>query len=266
MKLLLFVFLVALPAMADELILNDGRKIEWKQITDNGETYEVKTKKGETLTFKKADVHRLSSGARETPLTGASFTFEGKTKTVDLFSVIDSKRDALQGKWKFSGSALVVDSDIATPTPLKINVLAPDEYDLTAVVERKEGVDNFYIGLVVDGKQIMVDLDVASAGLSGLSLIDGRGQDSNGTGTTGQVFVKGAKPRTVVCKVRNEGIVITVDGKDLISWKADYGKASVLPIYSMPGNTPSFFVGTYKVTAVSRSSFVITKLTLTSKK
>jgi hypothetical protein len=38
---------------ADELVLKDGKKIEWKTITDEGDTYEVTTPQGTKITVKK---------------------------------------------------------------------------------------------------------------------------------------------------------------------------------------------------------------------
>jgi hypothetical protein len=140
---------------------------------------------------------------------------------------------------------------------------------VTVVAERKEGIDDLYIGLVVGkGQQIMVDLDPFGTGISGLKLINGQGPAGNGTGTTGKIFSgeKGAKPRTVVCSVRKDGITVTVDGTELIKWAADYEKASIPPECAMPGNKSALFIGTQKVAAVRSSSFQVTQLKVSFRK
>jgi len=274
MRLLIACTLAAFPigAAADELVLKDGKKIEWRILKDAGDVYEVETEKGDKLTVKKSDVKKIGPAEPQSPLTGATFSFKGGTTVVDFMKRgFNFQEDAIQGCWKMAGpGALLVDNTLpGTPTSLRLSVPnLPEEYDVTVTAERKEGIDDLYIGLVVGGKQVMVDLDPYQHGMSGIALIDGKGPDQNGTGTTGKIFSseKGAKPRTVVCMVRNQGIVVTVDGKDLIAWKADYDKVSIPPANGMPGNKVSLFIGTWKGAAVRSSSFQITQLKVSYKK
>src|SRR2546427_2270047 len=98
---------IAGPGLADEIQTKDGKKIEFKALTDEGDYWELTTPQGTKVTVKKADFDKLiPSGVKEAPLTGASFTFDKKRKLTmsDILSKIDLKKDELVPTWKMAGS------------------------------------------------------------------------------------------------------------------------------------------------------------------
>lgn len=261
-----FVILLACAAalQADEIILRGGKSIEWKSIKQDEAGYEIVTAQGATLRFKRSEIEKvvLSSDA---PLTGATITFAGKTKTQNLIAGIDPKRDAPKGKWKFgAGGTLVCESDVDVPTLLEVPCAIPAEYDISAIVERREGVDPFYIGLVGGGSQFLLEVDSAKSTQTGLTLGPGKDMNQNGTASPGGVLEVG-KPRQVTVQVRADTVAVLLDGKELFRWKAAYDGCSLVPAITLPGKKMSLFIGTYKMTAVQKCSFTVTKLTLTQK-
>src|SRR5205809_7329509 len=110
-KSLLLVLVLMTPGrlLADEIQTKDGKKVEFKVLTDEGDSWELTTPQGTKVTIKKSDFDRfIPGGVKETPLTGASFTFDKKRKLdkVDLLAKFDAKKDGLTGTWKLNGNVL----------------------------------------------------------------------------------------------------------------------------------------------------------------
>ncbi|MBI3857692.1 MAG: hypothetical protein HY293_18580, partial [Planctomycetes bacterium] len=151
--------LAAAPLSADELVLKDGRTIEWTNLKDEGDTYEVTTPQGTKLSIRKEDVESFTKKKAPELLTGATITFDKKKKleTVDLLAQIDIKKDIVSGPWRFGGRLLSGGPGQAESlSKLQIGGFQaiPEEYDLTMVVERKEATNGFFvvlISLVVQG-------------------------------------------------------------------------------------------------------------------
>jgi hypothetical protein len=217
---------LATSTSADTLVLKDGKAIEWKTITDAGDSYTVETSKGEKITVKKADVKTLSGEASPVLLTGASITFDKKEKlqVVDLLSRLDLKKDALTGSWKLAAGALVAQASGDASARLQFSGFAPpDEYDLSMVLERKEGGGSFEVGIVGDGHQVAFRFELFKT-FNGLACVEGKSvQDSPYTIVQGLFEPK--KPRALVFMVRKNAFVVRLDGKDFYSWKADWSKA-----------------------------------------
>lgn len=157
-----------------------------------------------------------------------------RPRTVDLLALIDPKQDSVDGEWTVEGRVLVC----AQKRPwarIQIPYTPPDEYDLTIVAERKEGLEAINIGLVRAGSLFHAVVDgFAFKGLqSGLSTIDGRTADNNETTVRGQLLANDVAS-TVVCSVRKEGVTMTVDGKKIFDWKGDYKRLGNHPALRMP--------------------------------
>src|SRR5574342_822336 len=109
MRTIVLLALLALPAAADELVLRDGRRIPWKSLSAEGDTYTVETRDGKKLTFRKSEVERFSmedAAPEAKALTGASFLLDPKRSvTTDL--IMKAKVEATAGAWKMSGRTLV---------------------------------------------------------------------------------------------------------------------------------------------------------------
>ncbi len=243
--------------VADEIILKDGKTIEWAAIRDRGDSYEVETPQGGKIIVKKEDVDRVTTVAKAAPLTGASFTFEKKRKpeTVDLMSKINLKSDALSGSWKYVGGALVGSCSGDLHGKLQTSVVPPEEYDVTVVVERKEGADDFLIGLMGGGNRFTLHFDCMRKNWSGIVMVDGQNPDASGVGVQEKFFKNGA-PRTITVMVRKDALLVRADGKDFFGWKADWSRISPDFRLAIP-NKGALFIGVYD------STFHVTKFTLT---
>ena len=64
MRCFLALLLIALPIGADELVLKDGKRVEWTSLKDLGESFEVESKGGVKLEVKKSDVARIEFRSR----------------------------------------------------------------------------------------------------------------------------------------------------------------------------------------------------------
>lgn len=155
-------------------------------------------------------------------------------RVVDLLALIEPAKDTVDGEWTFDGRTLVC----ARKRPwarIQIPYAPPDEYDLTVVAERKDGLEAINIGLVRGGAQFHAVVDgFAFKGLqSGLSTIDGRFADNNETTVKGQLLANDAAG-TVVCEVRKGGVRMRVDGKLVFDWKGDFKRLGNHPALKVP--------------------------------
>lgn len=173
---------------------------------------------------------------------------------LDLLKLV-SPKDSVGAEWVLSGSTLISPNGKACRIQIPY---APgeSEYDLTVVVQPKEGSGNFEIGLAYGKAQFMVDLDGSpTADLSGLHLLDGKGAVENETTHKGKVLI-GRPTCTIVCAVRRTGVTVTVDGRKIIDFKGDYARLTMDSFFVVP-NPQALFLGAW------RSQCVVTKLTLT---
>jgi hypothetical protein len=264
MKKLVFLILAGSTSClwADEITLKDGRKVTWKTISDEGDTYEIVTDKGAKVTIKKDDVEKFSTSKGPELLTGATFTFDKKRKlsTVDLLRMIDPKKDALTGEWRLAGGALVANGMAERMTKLQVTAYTtvPEEYDLSLQVERKEGEAPFYVTLPfgVNGKQFSMGFDLFKGSISGLGSIGGVYIWTGPATVPGKVF-ENKKPKGITIMVRKEAVVVQTDGKDFLVWKADWEKIAVDPQYALQSKS------SFGVMMSEAGSYSITRLTLT---
>jgi hypothetical protein len=261
LKSILLGLLLTLPVWADELILKDGKKIEWKTLSDEGDSYEITTPQGTKITVKKDDVESFTKKKTEGPLTGAQFTFDKKRKltTVDLFTKIDLKKDVVAGDWKFAGGVLTGTTN-GGPSKLQTTFTPPEEYDLTLVIEQKDVAGGaIFVGLIGGGKQFTFGF---GGDWSGLEAYGGQKMQDSGIGIPGRFFQKA--PRTVTFMVRKEAFIVQADGKDYFTWKADWSKLSVIPFHAVQSQNTIFLV--VSRSEVAQLSYKISRMTLTSPK
>jgi hypothetical protein len=254
---IILVFLCGGMCYSDTLQTKEGKLIEWKSVADQGETYDVVTMKGERISVKKSDIEKLSGAGSDLPiLTGATFTkLQGKIKTVNGFGAIDPKRDLYGSvgiEAKVAAGVMTMDLKSDNPTRLAIPVKLTEEYDFTITVERKEGVGDFYIGLMGKGRPFLLRFDSDSGihtGIQGAKMVD----------TGKQVFQKD-KPSTVECFVRHESVIVKLDGKEIVNWKADWTQVQMPDSHALPeGRTPPF-IGSQKIPLTYPNLWKIHKL------
>ena len=244
----LLLFTVGL-ASADTLVMKDGKVIPWQGLRDLGDTVEVETLQGTKITVAKKDIDRVIFANPQTALTGATFTFDKKSKleAIDLLTKIDVKK-ALNGEGRLSGGTLTLVGNTASAhSKFPITHTPPEEYDITIVVTRKSGADDFIVGLVGGGKQFNFHFDVDKSSLA----------HANGCETK-KATVFGKESRTVRFMVRREGMVVQVDGADFYT-VSGWGSVSLHPLLAIP-DKGALFLGALN------STFVVQKMILTSPK
>lgn len=255
MKTLLIALLSVLPCFADDLVLRDGKKVSWKTLADEGDSYAVETKDGQKIIIKKSDVDRVSvcrpDSAALAPLTGASFAFDQKkTATVDLLPKADVRGS---DSWKAVGRTLVGTATWPARQVVTFDVDVPEEYDLTISVERSDsGNKDFAVGIVAGGAQCAFHFDSWDATASSLALLGGVESEK----APGGVFRSG-KPRTAKLMIRRDGLVVQVDGKDFWKGRPDWKSATPHPAVVVREKSRLFLVaagGSWKVSAFSLTS------------
>jgi hypothetical protein len=253
-----FLLLCCGSAAADEIILKDGKVIAWTSITSKEDSYEIVTVGGGSLTVKKDQIAKIVAGPAkpEAPLTGASFTFK-KTRPINLLQLIDVKTDGMSEGWTMTGGALVANGNYMRMTKLQISKMKdiPQDYDLTVTVERPDDrTTDFTIVLPgFTGKPFGVSFD-ANVGLaSGIMAIEGKGA-ADGPAKVAGVFLKKGASKTITIMVRQEAVIVMVDGKDFLAWKAEWDKIS-LPAANALGDEKAIgfmlhHYGSYKISRI----------------
>lgn len=237
--------LCPLTSLADEIILKNGQVIEWKTLIDKGDTLEAEDQSGAKTIVKKEEVSKivtLSAKGGAAPLTGAAFTFDRKIKlsTVNLLATTNPKQDAIVGDWTVGGAGLIGSFSQGGHAKIQFDYAIPDEYDLTMMVERKDGKDDFIVGLVGGGgKQFTIHFDSWGANWAGIAMINGNGPNSSGLGVQQKIMNLG-KERSLKFMIRRDGVVVQLDGKDFITWKADWNSISLHPTLVVPKKNALF--------------------------
>ncbi len=174
---------------------------------------------------------------------------------VDLLSQIEPSRDQVRGLWSTESGCLISPSFDAAS--LVIPSAVPKEYVLTIVAERVANSDSFGIGLLMNGRQVLVVLEGWGRSLSGLNTVDGRTADNNDTTYRSPVFVAGS-PCTIVCSVRDSHIQVTCDGRTIIDWRGNAHRLALDRRFWFDLPSDKLFLGTWQ------SSYRISKLELVS--
>lgn len=162
---------------------------------------------------------------------------------IDLLPLIDLSRDAVHGEWQFSSDGLSSPPKVASAR-VQIPYVPPEEYDLTLVVERKEGDYSLEVGLASGPRQFHVGLDGWGAGdLTGLYLVDGKANQNFETTYQGKLLQKDSQA-TLVCSVRKTGVAMVVDGKKILDWKGDLKRLTAAQNWEVPSKI-SLFIGSW---------------------
>jgi hypothetical protein len=214
---LLIALLSLAPASPDELVLEDGTRLQWKQIVDAGDSYEVETVAGKKIKVRKGDVLRFEREAPK-PLAGAAFTIDKGASSENLLKRVDLDR-SVAGLWALEAGPTL----ISPSTPhgrLTIPFEFPAEYDLQIVVSKRRGDGSFYACLPVGDRRVMVFLDGTGGVEGGVNGVAGA--------TFKEKVFRDKKPRQLLYSVRMDRLALSVDGKTLIDCKRpDYSKLSL---------------------------------------
>lgn len=234
MKTMLILAALTMPCLADEVVMKDGRKIEFKSVEDTGETYTVITPEGSRVVVKRSEVDGFAKTEPAVALTGAAMSFSKGSKfdTTDLLKKIETDKDFLTGLWKVQSDGSLL---LTAPTSVESGCCQirytpiSEEYNLTLVIERTEGEDNIGVTFPTPGgRQCQFFFDVDKGKYSSILTPGGpEGHLKASTPIPGKQFVA-KKPRTVVFLVRKTGLVVQIDGKDVTTFRSDWTKISPL--------------------------------------
>jgi hypothetical protein len=145
--------------------------------------------------------------------------------TTDLLKLVDPRRDAVAGNWKWDGKTLIAADRPADR--LEIPFKVPAEYRLTAVASCRAHREDLLLGLVARSKQVLAILDGWTRATTCLHLIDGQGvPEEDGSVHRGPVLRDG-EPNVIICGVRANRISVNCNGARVIDWTGDFDRLSV---------------------------------------
>lgn len=166
---------------------------------------------------------------------------------VDLLKLVSPprSRDVVKGKWSMSGKALV--SPLDPEARIQIPYLAPEEYDLRIVTERKQGPDCVCVGFPVPGLRTFMNIDAGNniGYVSGLQGIDQIPMMARNEGAVrGPLMIKGRK-NTIEIKVRRQSITILVNNRQIVHYTGDFQRLRAGDNWDAPLQG-AFIIGTWK--------------------
>ncbi|HEX5442297.1 MAG TPA: hypothetical protein VFW87_00650 [Pirellulales bacterium] len=178
----------------------------------------------------------------ESPLPPASPTRRSPTlvlrgsgkkpgKPVDLLKLIDPELDRVQGVWFFEKSGLR--SPVEFEARLQVPVKPPSAYALHLKVERLQGEECLGLGVVVGGRQTMLEIDGYQQQFSGIHNLDGKPANANESKQPGS-FLPLHKPVEIECRITADSIWLQVDQKPVIDWRGNSRRLSVSPDWPVP--------------------------------
>jgi len=181
---------------------------------------------------------------------------ESRAEWIDLLSRVDLHRDWNKGNWRFALTTLI--SDPSQQALLQLPYVPGADYMLKARVERKQGNDAFFLGLVAGKRQVLVFIDGWTSKFSGLQLVDGKDVIENPTKHPGQLLGRN-KAAEIVCTVQGDKITAAVDGRKFLDWQGDSARFSLGFGRSVPDKT-ALFIGSHE------TGFEISRLEVQSTK
>ncbi len=160
-------------------------------------------------------------------------------KKVDLLRLIDPKRDSTVIKWTLENNELV--SPKEPDTLLRIPVVPPPAYRLTVAGQRDEG-DDLFVGLVVNGQQVVVMIDAWGKRICGLSCVNEKLAAENATRRDFEDILGDKQTYTVMCEVYPGSVVVMVNGMPAVEWIGESKELS-LPRYFRISPGENLFLG-----------------------
>lgn len=172
------------------------------------------------------EVSRSEVGAGRAAGVGAQAPAVSSSTEVDLLRPADPLR-AITGLWSRMGRGLAASPNRDRPAVLPIPYAVPGEYDLEVRADSgKAGL--IMIGLVHGEARFTACLSMAD-GKYWLQEIAGQPMQDNQSTRRGPVF-RDREGITVLCSVRDDGVVISCRGQRLIDWKGDYSRFTARPL------------------------------------
>ncbi len=195
----------------------------------DGSKTEIKVPNGATVTVEK-DGKQLAqvggAGQGGDPVAA-------RPGEIDLLKLIDPEKNAIKGKWRFENQQLVTPRELFDR--LQIPVTPPLDYELEVVATRTEGKDALNLGLVHGKHQFVLTLDGYFGKVTGLAYLDGLDVHRHDFWYRQKIFTDG-QPCHILCRVQQQGIQVTCDGKEVVKWQ-DYSRLTISPKWELPNKT-----------------------------
>lgn len=142
-------------------------------------------------------------------------------KRVNLLTLIDPTKDAVEGKWSFTGTTLVGEKSDKRDR-IEIPYQPPEEYDFKVVFMM---LDNAGMAGQVIQKSDRQFFWFMGGECSGLEQVDGKPYHDNSTTFKGEL-VKPGQWHECAVQVRNDGITVVLDKKPVMKFKTSYQNLS----------------------------------------
>jgi hypothetical protein len=168
---------------------------------------------------------------------------------------VDPKEHALAGDWKKEGRVLRFKSG-DKGAYLQLPYEPPEEYDVAVAFRRLAGDEGLQLILNAGGQPVMAAVDgwPMFGYRSGMHYLDGKGADNNETTVKGQLL-KSDTDYTLVYSVRNGIINVSLNGKEIISFKGKFSRLS----FDSPASNKKALV----FAAVPNGAFEINRIVVT---
>ena len=172
--------------------------------------------------FEKMEIEPLEPSSFPTP---SAIESDG-----NLILIIDPQRDSRKGQWTKNADGLV--SPVFAMNRLRIPVIPPAQYVITADVERRKGASHFCLGLIVGGQPTIATLDAGRD--SGLECVDEKSLYDRLNFThrsqPGPLLPLGKRVQ-VRCFVLSDAVVVKCGEIEVIRWHGDSRRLSLNPAY-----------------------------------
>lgn len=162
----------------------------------------------------------------------------------DLLTPLDLKKQSVIGHWAVENGVLANRYDTGTAV-LEFPLEAPVNYDLRVRITPQRNADGYLVFALQHGKHggAMV-IDDSHAPVAGLELVDSkRKPELPETVQRPTPFLPLGATYDLLFHVRNEGLLVLVNGEPLYRWKGDWSKVSLAGPWLPPDHNGRPFIG-----------------------
>ncbi|MBS0208381.1 MAG: protein kinase [Planctomycetes bacterium] len=172
-------------------------------------------------------------------------------RPLDLIASVDVKRDTERGEWQKARGVVILKPNENTTNRLALPVSLPNEYVVTAIVERLGGSGGFAVGLPMQERRAPLVVDGEAMSKAGVAT-NGEALEAAHHNRAPALLVPGQQHR-VEFIARNSGPQVMVDGQLAFETKAGWAPYGERREWSVPSRLSTWVGG-------SRSSWRVTKL------
>lgn len=171
-----------------------------------------------------------------------------KQRSIDAINELDVNRDSIIGQWRIeAGQLLTPDFQRGLRAVLQLPVEVPVQYDLSLVVARRSDANKLYGGLNIafpfgDSSGMLAVGTHRDVGGCFIERIDGIARHESLPTWTEGFFFELNESRTVDLNVRENAIVVFIDGVEAIRWSGDPSQIELPPGWEIPDRR-SIFLG-----------------------